>query len=178
MARRQSLVDALKGLLEPSEEPTAKEDPLRRAVEEQMPDAPEETRRLVTAVAGLLASLAYADADYSEAERQKVRQELGRMHGLTDSGVDTICRILDTDIAVITSGGDQTWIRDLRALTDYDQRLEVLEVLIELAAADNDLSLAEVSYLRRLTGALGISQIDYTAAQARHREKLSLLRGD
>jgi uncharacterized tellurite resistance protein B-like protein len=177
MARR-SLIEALGALLDGGKREPPDSDVLGEAVRAHVPDASVEEQLLIAAVAGLLASVAFADAVYTAEEREKVREELGRIHGLGDAGVDAICAILERDIAAVTAAGDQRWIRDLKALTDHDQRLEVLEVLIDLAAADDDFSMTEQNYLRRLATALGLSPADYVAAQARHREKLSLLRSD
>jgi uncharacterized tellurite resistance protein B-like protein len=62
----------------------------------------------------------------------------------------------------------------LRELTDREIRLEVLDVLVDIGAADGALSFNETQLLRRLTGALGLEQQDYNAAQTRHRDRLSL----
>jgi tellurite resistance protein len=50
-----------------------------------------------------------------------------------------------------------------------------LDVLVDLAAADGELSLAETDLLRRTTAALGLSPDEYLASQARHRDKLKVL---
>ena len=49
-----------------------------------MPGADEATIRIVSAIAGLLGQVAYADHDYSEPEERKIREALGRVEGLGD----------------------------------------------------------------------------------------------
>lgn len=171
-----SLIDAIKGLLDSNASPASAADPLREAVAAHMTDATEATQAIVTAVAGLLAAVAFADQEYSPAEERHVREELGRIHGLEASGVDAICAVLSEGIGRVVSAGDQRWVRDLRSHTERAQRVEVLEVLLDLAAADDELSMAETNYLRRLATALGLEQSDYNAAQAQHREKLGALK--
>ncbi|MGD8825731.1 MAG: TerB family tellurite resistance protein [Myxococcales bacterium] len=139
-------------------------------------EADDATRRIVTAVAGLLAKIAYADGDYSPQEETTIRQELSRVHGLSEAGVDAICGLLADQISHVTLLGDHDWTRDLRELADRELRLEVLEVLVEMAVADQVLKHDEQVQLRRITKSLNLTQDDYNSVQAKHRDKLSTLR--
>ncbi len=149
---------------------------LAEAVRLSLPEADEDTRAIVTATAGLLACVAYADRDFSDAEEREVHEVLGRIHGLHLRGVEAICGVLREEIVALGSAGDQVWARVLRERGDRALRCEVLEVLVDIAAADGELSLAETNYLRRLAPSLGLIQADYDAAQERHKDKLTVLR--
>ena len=177
---RKGLIGALESLLSGGEAqrraPTRGAERLAQAVAAHMPDAEPSAHRLVTAVTGLLACVAYADHELAPAEERQIREELERIHLLPSEGVDSLCRLLREEIASITATGDHGWVRDLRELASRDMRLELLEVLVDIAAADDELALAEVNYLRRLTTALGLDQRDYDEAQSRHRDKLTTLR--
>lgn len=170
-----SLFAALERLLSGPEKPADRDHPLALAVRAQMPDVAEETQRVVTAVAGLLGCVAYADREFAEAEQGAIRAELARIHGMTADGAQRVVAILIDDIRAIALSGDHGWVRDLRELTDREQRLEILDVLLDLAAADGVIDHAEVNYLRRLATQLGLEQQEYNAAQARHRDKLGTL---
>jgi uncharacterized tellurite resistance protein B-like protein len=137
-------------------------DRLAEIVEQYLADADDATRRIVTAVAGLLAKVAYADGDYSVKEEATIRKELSRVHGLSQA-----------DVALL---GDHDWTRDLRDLAERELRLEVLEVLVEMAVADEVLRHEEQVQLRRIAKALSLTQEEYNAIQAKHRDKLSTLR--
>lgn len=169
------LLAALERLLSGPDEPADRDHPLAVAVRAQMPDAAEATQRVVTAVAGLLACVAYADREFSEPEQRAIRDELARIHGMSPEGAERVVGLLVADIQPIARSGDHGWVRDLRELTDREQRLEILEVLLDLAAADGVIDHAEVNYLRRLSTQLGLEQREYNAAQARHRDKLGLI---
>ena len=148
---------------------------LAEIVEKYLADADDATRRIVTAVAGLLAKVAYADGHYSVQEEAAIQKELSRVHGLSPAGVDAICGLLADQISHVALLGDHDWTRDLRELADRELRLEVLEVLIEMAVADHVLKHDEQTQLRRLAKALSLTQDDYNALQAKHRNKLSTL---
>lgn len=150
-------------------------DRLAKIVEQYLADADEATRRIVTAVAGLLAKVAYADGEYSEREEITIRAELGRVHGLSPAGVDAICGLLADQISHVTLLGDHDWTRDLRELASRELRLEILELLVEMGVADEVLKQEEQTQLRRIAKALNLTQDDYNAIQAKHRDKLSTL---
>ncbi|MGB5191561.1 MAG: TerB family tellurite resistance protein [Polyangiales bacterium] len=151
-------------------------DRLAEIVEQYLADADDATRRIVTAVAGLLAKVAYADGDYSVKEEATIRRELSRVHGLSQAGVDAICGLLTDQISHVALLGDHDWTRDLRDLAERELRLEVLEVLVEMAVADEVLKHEEQVQLRRIAKALSLTQEEYNAIQAKHRNKLSTLR--
>ena len=151
-------------------------DRLAEIVEQYLGDADAATRRIVTAVAGLLAKIAYADGNYSPQEETAIRTELGRVHGLSQAGVDAICGLLADHISHVALLGDHDWTRDLRELAERELRVEVLEVLVEMAVADHVLTHDEQSQLRRIAKALSLTQDEYNAIQAKHRDKLSTLR--
>lgn len=153
--------------------PEARE--IARILEVHMPDADEETRRLVAALAGLLACVAYADREYSKSERAQIRVELERVHGLHASGTDAICALLDEQIVELAAANTHNYTRDLREIAARATRVEILQVLLDLAAADGELSTSETNLLRRTTSAMGLDDADYLAAQARHRDRLSVL---
>jgi uncharacterized tellurite resistance protein B-like protein len=149
---------------------------LAQIVEQYLAHADDATRRIVTAVAGLLAKVAYADGHYSVQEEATIQKELSRVHGLSQAGVDAICGLLADQISHVALLGDHDWTRDLRELADRELRVEVLEVLVEMAVADRELKHDEQTQLRRLAKALSLTQDDYNALQAKHRDKLSTLR--
>ena len=149
---------------------------LAEIVEQYLTDADDATRRIVTAVAGLLAKVAYADGHYSVQEEATIQKELGRVHGLSQAGVDAICGLLADQISHVALLGDHDWTRALRDLAERQLRLEVLEVLVEMAVADEVLKHEEQVQLRRIAKALSLTQDDYNAIQAKHRDKLSTLR--
>ena len=136
----------------------------------------DDTVQLLTAVTGLIACVAYADRQFTEAEQAHVREDLGRMHGLSPAGVDAICATLRDHVLELGTCNMQTHTRLLRESCELPQRREVLDALVDLAATDGSLSMDETNLLRRVTTALGLSQDDYLAAQSRHRERLSVLR--
>lgn len=134
------------------------------------------TVAVVTSMAGLLGAVAYADRDYSPQEEARVRIELGRVQGMTRAGIDAICAALRQHIVEISTVQIPRYARTLVELADVELRREVLSALLELAAADNSISLTEANMLRQITKSLGLSQDDYVELQAKHRHLLESLK--
>lgn len=145
------------------------------AVRTHLRNADDDAIRIVTAIAGLLATVAYADREWSDAEERRVRAELERINGLERDGVAAIESALRSNLVEISTTQTPHYTRDLRALADRDLRLEVLDVLVDLAAIDGSISFDEVTLLRNTATALGLTQDDYNEIQDRYRDKLSFL---
>lgn len=149
---------------------------LLTVVRAEMPAASDDEVRILCAVAGLIGGVAYADGEYSGVEAAMVRAALARVHGLSPGAVDAICAVLAARIRELVHGELQRYARELVDGTEREARVELLEVLMDLAAADETITLAETNHLRRVASLLGLSPDDYLAAQSRHRDKLSVLR--
>ena len=151
-------------------------DEILAAVRAHLPPTDEDTVRVVTCIAGLLGTIAYADRDYSAVEEERVRAELGRIQGMPEAGIDAIADALRRNIVEVSTVQAQRYCRALRELADRELRFELLQVLVDVAAADGVISHDEVTVLRQTTTALGLDQADYNAAQERHRDKLGVLK--
>ncbi|HEY6879381.1 MAG TPA: TerB family tellurite resistance protein [Polyangiales bacterium] len=156
------------------EKPRASE-ALLALVKRAMPEAGAQDAAIVGALAGLFAFVAYADRAYTDAEKQAVRGALSRIHTLTPHGVDAVCGLLETEVAELAHEPLQSYTRVLYELTDRTARLEFLDVLMDVATADDVLSMDETNGLRRIANLLGLSEHDYLAAQAQHKGRLSVL---
>jgi len=149
---------------------------LELAVRRELPRADDETALVVTAMAGLLGAVAFADRRYSPDEEARIRRELERVHGMTAEGIDAICAVLRQHIVEVSTVQAPRYSRVLVELADRELRLEVLGLMLEIAAADGAIGHSEVNVLRQVTTALGLSQADYNELQKKHRDRLSVLK--
>jgi uncharacterized tellurite resistance protein B-like protein len=150
--------------------------PLEGVVRQHLAGADDVKIRIVAAITGLMGTVAYADRRYAEVEEQRIRAELGRIDGLGAAGVDAICAVLREHIVEIATVEAPVYARELLDLADRDFRREVLDALLDIAAADDEIVIAETNSLRLTATALGLTQADYNESQERHREKLAALR--
>jgi uncharacterized tellurite resistance protein B-like protein len=149
---------------------------LVRVVQQQLPDADEETALVVVAIVGLLGAVAYADRHYSAGEEQRIRKELARVHGMTEAGIEAICSVLRGNIVEVSTVQMPRYARILVDLADQELRVDLLQTLLEIAAVDGAITQNETNLMRLVTRALGLSQLDYNQAQASHRDRLAALK--
>lgn len=155
----------------------APDDPLTDLVARELPGRDRESVRVIASISGLLGAVAYADRDFSEAERERVRDEISRVEGMTAEGAEAICAVLGKHALELSTVQAPRYSRCLLELADRELRLEVLQILVDLAAADGVISTTETNLLRQTSKALGLTQDDYNAAQERHRDRLGTLKG-
>lgn len=142
----------------------------------ELAEMDEESLLVVSAIVGLLGAVAYADSDYSPVEQQRVQQELSRIEGLSHRGVEVVCEALKRHIVEVSTVQLPHYSRILRELADIELRLQVLEMLLALAAADQEITSPETNVIRQIATSMGLTQRDYNAAQQKYREHLSVLR--
>jgi len=155
--------------------PVASEE-LREAVAHHLAGADSVTIEIVGAVAALLVQVALADCEFTDDETEEVRQQLRRIDGLDGAGADAVCGLLKTHAAQLGQEGIQPCTRVLREHCDRSARVEVLDVLMDMAAVDGTVSMTETNLLRRICVALGLGDADYLASQRRYRDRLSVLK--
>ncbi len=151
---------------------------LAKLIATTLPEADAETQQIVTAVAGLFGSVSYADRDFSQAERQAVEGLLQTIEGIDAGSARRIIQTLHDNIVHVSTVEVPRYARALKQLGDRDLRLQVLSMLLDVAAADDEISHAEAVLLRQLTTSLGLEQSDYNELQSPHRDKLASLKAD
>src|SRR5690606_29958022 len=100
---------------------------LEAKVRELLGEADETTVRVVTAVAGLLAVVAYADRQISDEERAHMRQLLERMHAVPAEHVENIAQLLGQQALHLSATSVPRLTRTLRAELPEEDRFEVLD---------------------------------------------------
>lgn len=165
----------LRGISESDAAPGAEQ--LQLTLRAELPEMDEESVLVVCAIVGLLGAVAYADSHFSTEEQSRVREELSRINGLSARGIDSVCNALQKHILEIATVQVPRYARILRELADVELRLQVLDMLVALAAADDVITSAETNAMRQITTSLGLAQADYNAAQSKHKDKLAVLKG-
>jgi uncharacterized tellurite resistance protein B-like protein len=155
--------------------PLESDEILTAAVREALGDADETTIQIVTAVAGLLSAVAYADRQISSAEAAHLRAELARIDGFSKAHVDTVANVLGEQARRLSTAFVPRFTRTLREELAEESRFEILDALLGMAAADGSITHDEVASLRNMSTALGLSQAHYNTLQDKYRSKLAWL---
>ena len=139
---------------------------LRRRSEDTIAVTPEIRR--VALLGGLMGIVANADGDIDEQELAEIRRQLEQRGNFEDFDLDLLTAIVHEEAV---RGLDR-----YRLLTEYiettniDDRIELLDLLFGVAAADGGLTHAELEELRSISSGLNLSHRQYIEAKLRAKE--------
>lgn len=119
--------------------------------------------RYIAVVIALLARVARVDGRFTDKEESTLRALLAHVDRLAPSGVESVCEALRGELPSLTGDEIELCYRELKALCDGKERIEVMRVLTSLATADGDLSPEEESELRTIATEIGIPAAEVEA---------------
>jgi uncharacterized tellurite resistance protein B-like protein len=131
---------------------------------------------LQLAVAALLMAAAQVDGHLDEPEREAVRRLLKRRFGLSESAAQTLAATGEQDAERSTQLFGFT--RSINERLPRERRVELIEMLWEVAYADGNLDPLEDSMLRQVGGLVDVSDHERGAARQRVRERLGIASED
>jgi uncharacterized tellurite resistance protein B-like protein len=136
---------------------------------------PSERARYLAGFAYLLGRVARADHHVSpEEEREMVR--IVSEHGLSDDEARLVVEMAQSQNELFGHAEDFVVARELQQSATREQRLEVLDCLFAVSAADQRISTVEDNEIRRISSELRLSHGDFIAVRLRWREHLGVLK--
>ena len=118
----------------------------------------------VAAVA-LLVEAAVMDGDFDDAERRTIVGLIEGRFGLEGAGVEDL--IAFAEQAVERSHQLYAFTRVVKTGFDFEDRIELIEMLWDVACADGEIHDFEASLVRRVAGLIHVSDRDSGAARKR-----------
>lgn len=121
--------------------------------------------RVQLATAALLVEAAHMDAEFGAEERARIAALVKRRFGLSKAESDALMKAADEKIeqSVEVYG----FTREIKNAFSPEERIEVMEMLWEVAYADGELHDLEASLMRRLAGLMHVSDRDSGLARKR-----------
>lgn len=140
------------------------------ADDETAPRDEDEALGLATAV--LLCEAALMDGSVGPEERATIRPLLARRFGLEAAAAEALLERGITEAETHTNL--YSWARKLKDGLDYDERVDLLEMLWEVVYADGVVHDYEANLMRRLNGLLYVDDQDSGLARKRAMDRLGL----
>ena len=136
-----------------------------------------ESARRLALFAFLLARVANVDLDVDAAEGAEM-ERLVRTHGrLSAAQAALVVQIAKAENRLLGPTHNFLAARELRDLATEEQKLDLLECLFAVAAADGSISSAEEEEIRTISHTLLLREADYLAIRGRFSEKRAVLQG-
>ena len=150
-------------------------DTVRRIVGELEALEPDHARFLA-AFAYVLSRVAHADSQISEDETEKMREIVQKLGHLPEAQAMLVVEIAKGQARLF--GGTENFLvtREFREIATAEQRLELLDCLFAVAAADGSISTLEESQAGQIAKELGFTQPAYASALAAHADHRTVLR--
>lgn len=132
--------------------------------------------RYLAAFAYVLGRVAYADARISDEETDKMRDIVQVLGRLPASQAALVVEIAKHQVRLF--GGTENFLvtREFRDIATREQRLELLECVFAVSAADDSITTVEDSQARQISRELGLSHDEYVAARSAYLDQLEVLK--
>ena len=127
-----------------------------------------EIRRLCL-LGGLMGIVAQADGNIDPRELQEIRVQLRMRHSFDAESLEILMSIIEEES--VRGLDRRALISEYVATGGLDERVELLDLLFEVAAADQSLTFAELEELRGISAALGLSHKQYIDSKLRARTR-------
>lgn len=137
------------------------------------PTKTDDRHELAEQVAGLLVEAGLADGDLGDDERKLIAIVIAEKFDVSDTDAE---RVLTKSIADAEMRIDLYGLTSkLRAECDYEDRIEIIELVWMVVLSDAVVDDIEAQLMRRLAGLLYIADVDSGNAQKRARTRLGLV---
>ena len=114
---------------------------------------------------GLMGIVAQADGEIDQRESEEIRRQLQFRGKFEPEALDILMAIIEEES--VRSLDRARLISEYTANANFDQRVELLDLLFGVAAADGSLTYAELEELRSISAAMSLSHRQYIDAKLR-----------
>jgi uncharacterized tellurite resistance protein B-like protein len=131
--------------------------------------------RFLAAFAYVLARVARADLEVSDAETRKMVELVREFSELPPAQATLVVLMAKTH--AIALGGTENYLvtRQFRELSTRGQRIDLVRCLFAVAAADENISSVENTEITQIGGELGFTREEIAGLRASFRDQLSVL---
>jgi uncharacterized tellurite resistance protein B-like protein len=131
--------------------------------------------RYLAAFAYVMSRVARADLTVAEAETRTMEQVLMEQAGLNEEQAILTVQMAKHHNLLFGATEDFLVTREFNKITTAEQRLELLDRLFRVAAAEGRISVKEDNEIRQIARELGLSHQDFIAVRLRFRDQLAVL---
>jgi uncharacterized tellurite resistance protein B-like protein len=135
-----------------------------------------ETARYVARFAYILGRVADADQGVSPEETRSMERIVMERGGLSEEQAVLVVQIAKSQHTLFGGTEDYLVTREFASSATQEQKLALLHCCMAVAAADEDVSIAEDDTVREIAKELGLSHADFIAARSAHRDALAVLK--
>lgn len=137
---------------------------------------PEDRARYLAGFAYILGRAAYADASVSAAETAKMQEIVQTLGHLPEPQAVLVVEMAKSQVKLLGGTEDFLVSRRFREISTPEQRMELLECVFAVLAADDSITVAEEGQARQICKELGLTHEQFITARSVFREHLAALK--
>ena len=137
---------------------------------------PDDRARHLATFAWVLGRAAHADSHVSEHETRKMEEIVRVLGHLSEAQAVLVVEMAKHQVRLF--GGTQNYVvtRQFRELSTPEQRIELLECVFAVSAADESITVVEEGEARKISTELGLDHAEFVRARAAYVEHLEALK--
>jgi uncharacterized tellurite resistance protein B-like protein len=143
------------------------------AIEAQLEGLPQSRARFIAAFAYLLARVADADLEIADRERDAMAGVLQLHADLSEQDARMVAELAILQAEEIDGSTHNIVSRKFKEMSDHHERIQLVDGLFAVAAADDEVSVQESNEVFRIAEELGLEHLEVVAVRTRYRDKLA-----
>jgi len=147
-----------------------------RAIARALDKMDTETARYIATFAYILGRVANADLEINEAETLAMEHIVVDRGGLPPEQAVLVVQIAKSQNRLFGGTEDFLVTREFGEIATRDQKLQLLDCMYSVSAADEDISTVEDNEISRIANELHLDRADLVRARATHAKYLSVLK--
>lgn len=136
---------------------------------------PPDEARYLAGFSYILARVAHADMDVSDAETKAIERLLVEFGGLDEPQAVLVTEMAKFQTRTVGATEDYLVTREFRELATLEQRQAVLRAAFAVGAADDSISAAESAAMTQIGSELGLEPAQVAGVRSEFHEKLSVV---
>lgn len=132
--------------------------------------------RYLAAFACILGRVAHADSSFSDAETTKMLEIVQGLGHLSEAQAALVVEIAQNRVQQVGTTENFLVTRRFREIATTEQRVELLDCVFAVSAADDSISATEEGQAGQIAKELGLTRAEFVAARVAYRQHLASLR--
>ena len=147
-----------------------------RKIVDALDEMEPERAHYIASFAYILSRVAHADHEISPNEVKAMERIVRELGGLAEEEAILVVQMAKTQTLLFGSTENYLVTREFYKLATHEQKMQLLESLFAVSSADESISSAEDSEIRRIATEMNLTRSDFNQARAEYTRFLEVLK--
>jgi len=147
-----------------------------RRIAKELDALPDDQALRLATFAYVLGRVAHADSHFSEAETEKMQDIVQVLGHIPESQAVLLVEIAKHQVRLFGGTDNVAVSQRFRQLSTSEQRIELLECVFAVSAADDSITVGEEGQARQISSELGLTHKEFVQARSAYGDHLEALK--